>query len=66
MLWFFESFCPVVWIPFLLYWQNKAANTKTTQCTEPAASCIVRVLALLIVIAMCHDSPSRTARQPAM
>ena len=31
MLWFYESFFPVVWIFFLLYWQIKAANTKTTQ-----------------------------------
>src|ERR1035441_7418784 len=38
MLWFYESFFPVVWIFFLLYWQIKAANTKTTQRLEPAAS----------------------------
>jgi hypothetical protein len=31
MLWFYESFFPVVWIIFLLYWQIKAANTKSTQ-----------------------------------
>jgi hypothetical protein len=30
MLWFYESFFPVVWIFFLLYWQIKAANTKST------------------------------------
>jgi hypothetical protein len=26
MLWFFESFFPVVWIAFLLSWQIKAAD----------------------------------------
>jgi hypothetical protein len=31
MLWFYKSFFPVVWIAFLLYWQIKAINTKTTQ-----------------------------------
>ncbi len=25
MLWFYESFFPVVWIVFVLYWQIKAA-----------------------------------------
>jgi hypothetical protein len=30
MLWFFESFFPVVWIAFLIYWRIKAAGTKTT------------------------------------
>jgi protein-S-isoprenylcysteine O-methyltransferase Ste14 len=52
MLWFFESFFPVVWIAFLVYWQIKAANTKTTQRIEPAASRILRALALLIVIVL--------------
>ncbi len=52
MLWFFESFFPVVWIAFLLYWQIKAANTKTTQRLEPAASRILRALAFLIVIVL--------------
>ena len=50
MLWFFESFFPVVWIAFVVYWQVKAVNTKTTQRLEPAASRILRVLAFLIVI----------------
>jgi hypothetical protein len=36
MLWFFESFFPVVWIAFLIYWRIKAAGTKTTQRSEPA------------------------------
>jgi len=37
MLWFYESFFPVLWISFLIYWQIKAAGTKTTQRLEPAA-----------------------------
>jgi protein-S-isoprenylcysteine O-methyltransferase Ste14 len=52
MLWFYESFFPVVWIAFLLYWQIKAANTKTTSRLEPPASRILRVLAFLIVIVL--------------
>jgi protein-S-isoprenylcysteine O-methyltransferase Ste14 len=50
MLWFYESFFPVVWIAFLVYWRIKAAHTKTPQRLEPAASGILRVLAFLIVI----------------
>ena len=52
MLWFYESFFPVVWIVFLLYWQIKAANTKTTQRLEPAASRILRVFIFLIAIVL--------------
>jgi protein-S-isoprenylcysteine O-methyltransferase Ste14 len=52
MLWFFESFFPVVWIAFLLYWQIKAADTKTSQRLEPAASRILRALLLLIAIVL--------------
>jgi protein-S-isoprenylcysteine O-methyltransferase Ste14 len=52
MLWFYEAFFPVVWIAFLLYWQVKAANTKTTQRLEPAASRILRVLVFVIVIVL--------------
>jgi protein-S-isoprenylcysteine O-methyltransferase Ste14 len=52
MLWFYESFFPVVWILFFLYWQIKAANTKTTQRLEPAASRILRVFIFLIAIAL--------------
>jgi protein-S-isoprenylcysteine O-methyltransferase Ste14 len=44
MLWFYESFFPVVWILFLLYWQIKAINTKTTQRLESAASRIAIAL----------------------
>ncbi len=52
MLWFYESFFPVVWIAFFLYWQIKAANTKTTQRLEPAASRILRVFIQLIAIGL--------------
>lgn len=52
MLWFYESFFPVVWIAFLLYWQIKAFNTKTTQRLEPAASRILRVLVFVVVIVL--------------
>jgi protein-S-isoprenylcysteine O-methyltransferase Ste14 len=50
MLWLYESFFPVVWILFLLYWQIKAAKTKATQRLEPAASRILRVFIFLIAI----------------
>jgi protein-S-isoprenylcysteine O-methyltransferase Ste14 len=52
MLWFYESFFPVVWIVFVLYWQIKAADTKATQRLEPAASRIFRVLIFLIAIVL--------------
>jgi protein-S-isoprenylcysteine O-methyltransferase Ste14 len=52
MLQFYEYFFPVAWIVFLLYWQIKAANTKTTQRLEPAASRILRVLILVIAIVL--------------
>ncbi len=48
MLWFYKSFFPVVWIAFLLFWQIKAIHTKTTLRLEPAASRVLRVLALLL------------------
>jgi protein-S-isoprenylcysteine O-methyltransferase Ste14 len=52
MLWFYESFFPVVWIAFLLYWQIKAINTKATQRLEPVASRILRVFIFLIAIVL--------------
>lgn len=52
MLRFYESFFPVVWIVFLLYWQIKAANTKTTKRLEPAGSRILRVFIFLIAIVL--------------
>ena len=56
MLWFYESFFPVVWIAFFIYWQIKAANTKTTQRLEPAASRILRVFIQLIAIVLLLDT----------
>ena len=52
MLWFYKLFFPVVWIFFFVYWQIKAANTKTTQRLEPAASRILRVFIFLIAIVL--------------
>ncbi len=52
MLWFYEWFFPAVWVIFLLYWQIKAANTKTTKRLEPAASRILRVFIFLIAIVL--------------
>jgi hypothetical protein len=52
MLWLYESFFPVVWIAFLVYWRIKAANTKTTQRLEPAATRILRVFIFLIAIVL--------------
>lgn len=50
MLWFYESFFPVVWVSFVVYWQIKAIHTKTTQRLEPAASRILRVFIFLVAI----------------
>jgi protein-S-isoprenylcysteine O-methyltransferase Ste14 len=55
VLWFYESFFPVVWIAFLLYWQlywQIKAPSKTTQRLEPAASRILRSFTFLIVIVL--------------
>lgn len=52
MLWFYKSFFPAVWIVFLVYWQIKAANTKTTQRLEPAASRILRLLIFAIAMVL--------------
>ena len=52
MLWFYESFFPVVWIAFLLYWQIKAIHTKTTQRIEPLASRSLRVVIFGVAIAL--------------
>jgi len=51
-MWFYDSFFPVVWIVFVLYWQVKAADTKATQRLEPAASRIFRLLIFGIAIAL--------------
>ncbi len=52
MLWFYESFFPVVLIFFFFYWQIKAAKTKATQRLEPAASRILRAFICLIAIVL--------------
>jgi protein-S-isoprenylcysteine O-methyltransferase Ste14 len=52
MLWFYEAFFPAVWVAFLVYWQIKAANTKTTKRLEPVASRVLRVAIFLIAIAL--------------
>jgi protein-S-isoprenylcysteine O-methyltransferase Ste14 len=52
VLWFYESLFPVVWIAFLLYWRIRAADTKTTQRTEPPAFGILRALTFVIVIVL--------------
>ncbi|WP_348263075.1 isoprenylcysteine carboxylmethyltransferase family protein [Telmatobacter sp. DSM 110680] len=52
MLWFYEWFFPAVWIVFLLYWQIKAVNTKSTQRLEPASSRLFRVFIFLIAIVL--------------
>jgi protein-S-isoprenylcysteine O-methyltransferase Ste14 len=57
MLWFYELFFPVVWIAFLLYWNIKAADAKTTQRLEPLASRILRLLAYLVAILLLLSTP---------
>ena len=52
MLWFYQSFFPVVWIAFLVYWRIRAVGTKTAQRTEPAGASILRALTFLIVIVL--------------
>jgi len=58
MLWFFESFFPVVWITFLIYWRIKAAAAKTTQRSEPALLGILRALVV--------EAAGSTAQQTAI
>jgi protein-S-isoprenylcysteine O-methyltransferase Ste14 len=52
MIWIYRSFFPVVWIAFLIFWRIKAANTKSTQRLEPAASGILRLLIILVAIVL--------------
>src|SRR5580693_6837901 len=52
MLWFYKAFFPVVWIVFVVYWQIKAGDTKTTQRIEPAGSRMLRIFIFLIAIAL--------------
>jgi protein-S-isoprenylcysteine O-methyltransferase Ste14 len=50
LLWFYEAFFPVLWIVFLVYWQIKAARTKTAQRIEPAGSRVLRAVTLLVAV----------------
>jgi len=50
MLWLYKAFFPVVWIAFLVYWNIKAADAKTTQRLDPRVSRLLRLLAYLIAI----------------
>lgn len=52
MLLFYDWFFPALWVAFLLYWQVKAVDSKTTQRVEPAGSRIVRSLVFLLVIVL--------------
>jgi protein-S-isoprenylcysteine O-methyltransferase Ste14 len=52
VLWFYESFFPVLWIVFIIYWQIKAVDTKSTERLEPVASRILRVVIFLIAIVL--------------
>jgi len=52
VLWFYESFFPVFWIAFLVYWRIKAATAKTNERLEPAGSRILRLLIFVIVIVL--------------
>lgn len=56
MLGFYEYLFLAIWIAFLLYWQIKAGNTKTTQRLEPVASRILRSLVFLIAIVLLSTS----------
>lgn len=52
MILFYESFFPVVWVAFLLYWRIRAGNTKATERLEPAGSRVLRSIAFLVAIAL--------------
>ncbi|HEX4066233.1 MAG TPA: isoprenylcysteine carboxylmethyltransferase family protein [Acidobacteriaceae bacterium] len=49
---FYEWFFTALWLAFLLYWQIAAANAKTTQRLESAASRIMRSIFFLVAIAL--------------
>ena len=68
MLWFYRAFFPVVWIAFLVYWNIKAVDTKTTQRLEPVASRILRVLAFPDRDRFTRDTshPAALALRPAL
>jgi protein-S-isoprenylcysteine O-methyltransferase Ste14 len=52
VIWFYKSFFTVLWIAFLIYWQIKAVDTKTTRRLEPLAQRILRTLIFLIAIVL--------------
>lgn len=52
MLWFYRGFFPVLWVVFLVYWQVKAVDTKSTVRLERPLSRIVRSLVFLAAIAL--------------
>jgi protein-S-isoprenylcysteine O-methyltransferase Ste14 len=52
MLWFFQWSFPVLWLVFLVYWQIRSANTKTTVRLEGAVSRVVRSIVFLIAVAL--------------
>ncbi len=60
MLYFYRWFFPVLWAAFLLFWQIKAINTKTTVRLESAASRIFRSLMFIaaIVLMSAPDLPA--------
>jgi protein-S-isoprenylcysteine O-methyltransferase Ste14 len=52
MLWFYESFFPLVFVIFCVYWRIRSSHTKSTQRVEPVASRILRSFICLIAIAL--------------
>jgi protein-S-isoprenylcysteine O-methyltransferase Ste14 len=52
MMIFYESYFPVVWVAFMLYWRIKAADTKANERLEPAGSRMLRALVFLAVIVL--------------
>ncbi|HLV85701.1 MAG TPA: isoprenylcysteine carboxylmethyltransferase family protein [Candidatus Sulfotelmatobacter sp.] len=52
MLWFYDSFFPVLWIAFIVYWRIKAADTKATQRLESVASRLLRLVTFLLAIVL--------------
>lgn len=66
MLWFYQWFFPVFWIVFLVYWQIRAGNTKTTMRLERPLSRIVRALVFLAAILLLSlpDLPARILYRP--
>ena len=52
MRWLYDYYFLAVWIAFLVYWQIKARDTKTTQRLEPAGSRIARAIVFLVVVVL--------------